>query len=345
VTRPRPLIAFQIKAAFILAILLGGLVFSKGAAHADIAAITNDPAPSHSTFPDIPSFLSYLRNLRGTIVGARSGQRMGTILGSLPESWSVKSSEGDFQIDAEPLRDDLAQAARDEGKRASSISEAVSWIDDLSAQIENYPQSPLTDRKAAAITLQHILSNREFAPATKENALDRVRKRINTWIQNFIRGLFEKMSRHPIGAKVVLWSVLILALIWLAASIVRVWQRQVKTPGKWVPGTMVPKLSSQEWVRKARQASERGDYREAIHCAYWAGIVYLQSTEALPEDLSLTPREYLRGLSGPSAAEKQMPLKQSTKRLERIWYGLFPANIEDFQGSMQDLRELGYPMP
>ena len=58
----------------------------------------------------------------------------------------------------------------------------------------------------------------------------------------------------------------------------------------------------QHWLREARAAAARGDYRAAIHAAYWAAIAHLEETKSLPEDRARTPRESLR-LIRPESAE------------------------------------------
>jgi hypothetical protein len=51
-------------------------------------------------------------------------------------------------------------------------------------------------------------------------------------------------------------------------------------------------------VDSSRPRSRRqGDYRMAIHCAYWAGIARLQDWAHLAPDRAKTPREYLRALT------------------------------------------------
>src|SRR5262249_46842848 len=106
-------------------------------------------------------------------------------------------------------------------------------------------------------------------------------------------------------------------------------------------------MSWQEWIRAARVAASRGDFREAVHCAYWAGVIRLEDLGILPQDRTKTPREYLRLLSEPALDELaprlayREPLAVLTLRFERIWYANRSAGAEDFQESLRQLEALG----
>jgi len=309
-------------------------------------SLPDNTSSTQQSFSSVEAFVQSLKQVRVSIVDAdNSPKQLGAVLSSLSTNWNVQTPEGNCRIDSAPLRDNLASAIRNSNSRVASRTEAIEWIDDLTAQLENYPTSSRIDRNQATATLQKILKEREFGGSTRQSTLDSIRERINHYIERFLQDLVERMGRHPIGAKLILWLILAISAAWLVTALVRLWQRRVKIHQAWVPASVVPRLSAQEWVRLGREASDRGDFREAIHCVYWAGIVHLQTNGLLTEDLSRTPREYLRDLAGPKASEKQLPLRQLTKQLERIWYGLFPAGSDDFQGCMRDLRDLGYPLP
>jgi hypothetical protein len=104
-------------------------------------------------------------------------------------------------------------------------------------------------------------------------------------------------------------------------------------------------------VFAARDAAGRGDYRMAVHCAYWAGIARLQDLGALAPDRAKTPREYLRALEKSkwivpeSVATRQQALALLTSRLEKIWYGYQIATEADFRDSLAQLETLGCHLP
>jgi hypothetical protein len=109
--------------------------------------------------------------------------------------------------------------------------------------------------------------------------------------------------------------------------------------------------SWQEWIRAAREAAAHGDFREAVHSVYWAGIVNLEDSGVIEPDRTRTPREYLRAVAESSgdapapSAKLRAPLAALTSRLERVWYGLRPAGAEDFQECMERVQELGCRLP
>jgi hypothetical protein len=113
----------------------------------------------------------------------------------------------------------------------------------------------------------------------------------------------------------------------------------------------VPALSWQEWIFGAREAAGRGDYRIAVHCAYWAGIARLQDLGALSPDRAKTPREYLIALTKSklvlpeTLATRQQALTLLTSRLEKIWYGYQTATEADFRDSLTQLETLGCHLP
>ena len=97
----------------------------------------------------------------------------------------------------------------------------------------------------------------------------------------------------------------------------------------------------EEWLAAARGAAETGDSRQAIRCAYWAGIVRLQGSGTLPADRTLTPREYLGLLPREHPSELRQPLVSLTQGMERFWYARRPASNEDFRESLRQLAALG----
>jgi hypothetical protein len=97
--------------------------------------------------------------------------------------------------------------------------------------------------------------------------------------------------------------------------------------------------TEEEWLAAAHRAAAEGDWRQAIHNAYWAAITRLQRSGALPEDRTRTPREYLRLFSG------REPLAALTSGLERFWYARRIARPEDFRESLNHLETLGCKAP
>ena len=101
----------------------------------------------------------------------------------------------------------------------------------------------------------------------------------------------------------------------------------------------MPGEESRLWAKDALAAAERGDYREAVHCAYWASIVHLEGLGLLKRDRARTPRESLRLLE-PHPKEQEV-LADFTRHFELIWYGYRPASQQDWSGARAHLESIG----
>jgi hypothetical protein len=93
------------------------------------------------------------------------------------------------------------------------------------------------------------------------------------------------------------------------------------------------------WWREAVAAADRGDFREAVHCGYWAAITRLEERQLIPEEKTRTPREYLRMLE--THPVERGILKEQTTRLERIWYGCREATAADWSNARLELEKMG----
>jgi len=96
---------------------------------------------------------------------------------------------------------------------------------------------------------------------------------------------------------------------------------------------------SHHWLREARAAAARGDYRSAIHAGYWAAIASLEEAKLLAENRSRTPRESLGLIRRES--EEYAPLFELTHRFELVWYGYRSADRSDWSDAVRHLEKLG----
>jgi uncharacterized protein DUF4129 len=95
------------------------------------------------------------------------------------------------------------------------------------------------------------------------------------------------------------------------------------------------------WLAEARAAANRGDWRDAIHLAYWCSISYLEARGVWRPDRARTPREYLR-LMPPSSADRPA-LAALTQGFELVWYGMQDADADAFAQALAQLKKLGCP--
>jgi hypothetical protein len=288
---------------------------------------------------DATSFGAELRRLDAALQGKPSAATIATLRNDLPSAWQVSSSERTYSISTKPLQDLLTP---------SSHVKAEVWIEHLQIEIER-SQRPDALSPAASAELHKILSARDFEGVRPPSALDLFRQRVSAWLGRMFDKLFQKISRHPIGAQILFWLLLIGGVGFVAFLAFRyIINRDTLNSFK-PESSIVTSRSWQEWILAGRQAAKRGDFRDAVHSLYWAGIARLEEAGAVPRDRSRTPREYLRFVGQPRAGvvapeNYQAPLAALTTRLERIWYANRPATSADFSDSLSELEALGCPL-
>jgi Domain of unknown function (DUF4129) len=271
--------------------------------------------------------------LRG-IKGDLDSKGAGAVLAELPPAWDVASSEHRYSVSTEPLRALLKSAEADD------LREAKRWLDAIAQQLESFSKAPMTSPATARSTLSRILARPEFRGVHPPTAWELFRQRVAVWIGSLIERLFTFAAQHPTEGRILFWIVVVGAVGLLAAWIIRLWSgRDARFTLPRVDGA-VRMQSWMDWVRAAREAANQGDPREAIRCTYWAGVALLQERRVLPQDLTRTPREYLRLIPAPERA-MAAPLGDLTAGLERFWYAGQTAQPDDFEVSLKQLEALG----
>jgi len=84
-----------------------------------------------------------------------------------------------------------------------------------------------------------------------------------------------------------------------------------------------------DWAALADQCAAQQEWREAVHCLYWAAIVRLEARRAWRHNPTRTPREYVRLLK--AGSPQRGALGGLTQIFERVWYGLREASDEDYR--------------
>ena len=255
-----------------------------------------------------------------------------SLAASLPDQWNVVTSEGRYSISSEPLRARLG---------AGRISAARQWVGQMTEQLESYSTASPESASAARVRLSEILARREFSGVHPPSPWDLFRERMAAWLASQLQRLFAAAAERSGGGRVLFWILVAAATGFIAAWLIRLWSRA--DPMLALP-RVVPGLTAhgwETWLREARLAASSGQWREAIHCAYWAAIARLQETRALPEDGTRTPREYLSLIRSDQPASG--PLRALTLGLERFWYARQTAGAQEFEESLKHLGALGVP--
>ncbi|GGA73181.1 hypothetical protein GCM10011507_25990 [Edaphobacter acidisoli] len=153
------------------------------------------------------------------------------------------------------------------------------------------------------------------------------------WADRLFGDVSDAAGRNPWLRPVILWGMLVLAIAGLFVWARRAFQRQrfvVRVEGQ---GTsMIASGSSPDWTALAQQYSAEENWREAVHCLYWASIVMLEGRGIWRRGVARTPREYLLLLRSGSA--QQTALRQLTSLFERVWYGKHPIGKGDYNSAL-----------
>lgn len=304
------------------------------------APATSNPQPAEKVY-DVTSFATELQRLDGELQKESSPTSIKNFRDGLPASWNVSTPEHSYSISTKPLREQLNRNSADTAHR---------WLEHLLAEVQSTQSAEGQSLAAAHAHLNKILAGRGFEAVRAPTYLELLRERTAAWLQRMLLKLFSRLSRHPVGAKVLFWVVLLAGVGFVAVWIFRYVSGR-DSISFFQPGpTNVTTRTWQEWIHAAREAAARGDFREAVHSAYWAGITRLEETGSLPRDRTKTPREYLRlidtrprgtEVDDPVAQDYKKPLTALTSRLERIWYANRLAGLEDFDDSLRQLEALG----
>lgn len=253
----------------------------------------------------------------------------------LPPAFHVQMDGREFVVSTETLRQ-LLQAWQSKHDEAS-FDRIVQYLELLRDEAAASDQTP-PDSHPQHVLLDSILSRREFRDVHGQTWIDRLKQRITDLLRKL---LGEVISSSVIPA---ISDVLVYALIAIAVLALAYWMYRSLREGQrleTIMPTPVP-ISAKAWpiwLSEARAAAAKGDWNNAIHLAYWAGISFLEVQGAWQPDAARTPREYLRLLD--PASERRPALRSMTVRLETVWYGMQLADENGFEQTIVELESLG----
>ena len=334
--------------AFLALLILARLTFPQGVESTERAQPA--AAAAQSGAYDAASFAAELRRLGAAIEKSRGEPKdVEAIQKALPPSWKIDTSEAHYEFSSEPLRALLECNNCDATARSARFAEAKSWVNAIAFQVKGYAAPDTSGARDPHAKLEQILKRREFAAVRPPSPWDLLRERINAWIMRMLNRLFENIGRHPLGAKLLFWLLLFGIVGWLAMMLVRFWLGRARLEELRSVGEVAYARSWQEWIRAAREAAAHGDFREAVHSVYWAGIAHLEDDGTISRDRTRTPREHLQLVSEAVAAaavasqnvRQRDSLAALTSLFERVWYGHSHADARDFETSMQQAEGLG----
>ena len=321
----------------VLSLLILLAVVANPAAFGHGQSATSGTVSPSSPVYDRSSFTADLRRFADTLKKKPSKNEIAALRDSLPKRWTVSTPEGSFSISTEPLRNQLT---------SSSVEKAQAWINHLEQEVafsaQSVPSSP-----DAREELDHILARSEFGAVKPPSAWDLFRQRLAAWIERMLLRLLGGASKHPLGGQILFWLLMVAAVGVVAMWVFRFFASRDRVNALATNAEVIAVRTWQEWIREAREAASRGDFREAVHSTYWAAIARLEDLGVVPKDRTKTPREYLQlavepatGQLAPAPVHRE-PLTALTRGLERVWYANRGAGPEDFHESLRQLEALG----
>jgi Domain of unknown function (DUF4129) len=318
------------------------------------SALRSQSAPPSAAAPGVAgnaaAFRAELQRVQAILL--RKPQTPGQIAAletSLPSTWTVDTPDGKYEVSSEPLRFLLDDAGKNAAQRDARIAQAQAWAGEMIVQVSAYASQAIPPETGARARLDQILRRREFAADFSPTAWQKFQQRLRAWIGRIFGNLWNRMGQHPVAARTLFWLLMVGAVVCLALFVFRIWSQRARMQPLQAPASSVVRQSWQEWIRDARLAADRGDFRHAVHAVYWAGVVYLEDSGALPRERSRTPRERVRQLLATApdrsagGTQRRETLAGLTVHLERAWYAGIPATESDFQDSLQLVEILGCP--
>jgi hypothetical protein len=306
-------------------------------------------AAGASVYLDASTFGAELQRIGGAIETAKEKPAaLGALRKDLPSHWEVVSGEQHYYVSAEPLKGLLREAekATDTKNIAAKANEAEEWAFDVASQAKAFAAAKTASGSSAKNTLERILRRREFGGVKGPSALELFRQRVLRWLLKVLGSIFQRIGKYPMGVSIFFWALIVGVVLWLALVLFRYWTRRAALEELQSPESVAYSRTWQEWIQAAREAANRGDYREAIHSAYWAGISSLEDSEVVRKDRTRTPREYMRLVSNSTqlaatGRKTREALSALTVVLEQVWYGRRPASNQDFANALQSVEALG----
>ena len=179
-----------------------------------------------------------------------------------------------------------------------------------------------------------ILGHPEFATVSEESLWQRIVARLALWLDSLFNNVAKFGTRSPWIGPVVEWGLVGIALAGLALWAMRALRRQRLAVRLEAERRIEPwEQAARNWRDLAEEQAACGEWREAVHCLYWASIAVLEGRRLWAPSRSRTPREYVRLLEAGSARWKL--LRQQTQGFEHVWYGLRDAGQRDYERALE----------
>jgi hypothetical protein len=294
-----------------------------------------EPGPAQTGTLTISEYIAKLDRLASAASQLATPEEVPAPLNGIPPVWRVQASQRAFEIRTDWLRRDLNDWQKAPSREIQD--RIVARLQNLRSEAASFQDSP-TDVSQKRILLNDILAAREFHDVHGPDWFDRLKQRALELLIRMLSRVFSSSAIPTIG-NVVVYGLMALALLAVAYWMYRTIRNNAALE---TIGTHALPVSSKEWklwLSEARHAADGGNWREAIHLAYWCGISFLEAQELWRPDTARTPREYLRLL--PTASQHRETLGALTRTFELVWYGTQEADAIAFSETLAQLEKLG----
>jgi hypothetical protein len=257
------------------------------------------------------------------------------LLRQTPTEWQVQTGQQTFTISSEWFRTELIHWRDSADANAQSV--IIKRLENLRSDAAAFAARP-ADPSESRARLNSILAAKEFSNIHGPTWRDRMTERLEAFLLRLLGRTFASSVIPTIG------DVAVYGLITVAVVLLGYWMYRVIRNGGELE-TIMPfplPLSTKEWtlwMAEAKAAADRGNWRDAIHLAYWCGVCFLEAQGLWRPDSARTPREYLQLL--PASSEHQPALVALTRSFEVVWYGQQEADADTFSRTLAQLEKLG----
>ena len=198
------------------------------------------------------------------------------------------------------------------------LTEEIAQADSAAAG----PPAAAPDHAQERATMKQVLAGRDFRGLESHTTRDSILEKLSAWLNRFFESIGKLHASLVWAGRVMVWGFILAACVGLAWGLLQLERRwRIRL----VPESDGPAAGAasarywQLWLNDARRAAAAGQWREAIHCVYWAAISRLESKRLWPADRARTPREYLALVAAEDP--RRVGLATLTGSFERSWYG------------------------
>jgi hypothetical protein len=313
-----------------------------------ICARTAAARVSASAAPlDLPAFAAQLKHCASALGTLRHDSAgIPRFRRSLPVAWEVRAGGETFRVSTAWLDSALAQIQKKPAGARLEWRQIQDRLDFLRAQAEALERPAAGPSRAQAReSLDAIFRQRQFRGLAGPGPLQLWWLRLLDRIDRGIDWLLARLHLSAVSGNLLAYGLIAIALLFLLFWGWRnIAGRKRRTEAQTSP--VSGEAEARIWASEALAAADRGEFREAIHCAYWAAVARMEELGAIPANRSRTPREMLRSIASGSTASE--PFRELTEKFELVWYGYrlpSPADWQNTRTQMERIGCLGFSTP